>query len=280
MRSSFWTVVAVMLLGGAMAPAAAVETAFPGSSLTAWFGPERAGVLSSAVGFSLRAGAWLPQTRSNTKLDKPGESRVNYNSLSVDPQSALPEIDFNITILRTHKLRVGYWSSTQEGKTTLSNAITFNGTVFPSTTPVKSNVDLSVVKLGYEWMVVDGEWLRLGVGLGADLISTQEQIKQTGGGLAAKQNDNLVVPFFSGEAAMMFGGVEIFATMDLIHYGSAYLFDGRAGISYGYDFPPGVSAFTVGLGVDWRIWDVMVDNNDLNAEWTQQGLEIFAFFKF
>ncbi|HTL51331.1 MAG TPA: hypothetical protein VL860_02020 [Planctomycetota bacterium] len=271
---------ALLLVLASIAPAAqAVESAWGSDLYGGLFGPAPTGVLSSAVSFQVRVGGWLPQTRTNTKADNPGESRVNFSNLSVDPKSVIPEADFSLTLLRTHKFRIGYWNSTQEGRTTLSNAITFDGTTFPSSTAVKSTVELSVVKLGYEY-VLDGEWLRLGFGFGADFISTQEQIKQQGGGLQGKLDDSLVVPFVSGEAAVLFAGWEIFANIDLIHYGSAYLFDGRAGISYGYDLPPGVATFSIGGGADWRIWDVMVDNSKQNAEWTQQGLELFVFLRF
>lgn len=262
---------------------AASETLWPTSrvdSLTPLFGPTPTGVLNTAIGFQIRIGGWLPQTRSHAKIDDPGESRVNFSNLSAKPEDVIPALDLGVTLLSTHKIRLGYWDSTQEGKTTLGAALTYDGTTFPGSTNIKSTVELSVIKVGYEYMLLDGEFLKLGAGLGVDIISTKGQIQATGAALSGKQDDQLFVPFISGEASMVFGGFSLFANVDLMHYGPVYMFDGRAGASFGFDIPPQAGVLTLGLGVDWRIWDVAVDNSSYEAEWAQQGLEFFAFARF
>ncbi|MGH7145977.1 MAG: hypothetical protein ACREJ2_17845 [Planctomycetota bacterium] len=283
-RPALLAVLVCFGLATRLAPLGAAETALQSDgsliSPASWFNASPTGWIDTAIGFQIRIGAWLPQTRSDAKTGNPGDSRVIFSSLDVKPKDAIPEFDFNIDILKTNRLRVGYWSSSQEGTTTLGNALQFNGQTFPSNTNVKSTVDLSVLTAGYEFMLLDGETFRLGLGIGADFIQSTEKIEQQGGPLSAKRSDSWTIPFVSAEAGVYFGGFGVFGSANVMEYGQAYMVDGRVGVSYGYDFPPGVSLFTIGGGVDWRVWDVHVDYSKVNAEWTQQGLEVFGFFRF
>lgn len=238
------------------------------------------GFYSSPIRFDLRVGAWLPQIRSNQKANNTPDDRVNFHNLDVSPDNAFPQGEIALTILNRHRFRAEYWDSTSSGKAFLSRNITFDGTLFPTGSNVESTVELSALKLAYEFLIIDVRPVRLGLGGGAQIFSSKSQIKLTSGASKASREDDRTVWFLSGDLALNVSFLELFLNVDTLSYGDAALFDGRAGAALAFDLPPDSPIATIGAGADWRVWDTRIDDDDLDAEWTVQGLELFLFLRF
>ena len=86
--------------------------------------------------------------------------------------------------------------------------------------------------------------------------------------------------FLSGDLAFNLAFLELFGSVDTLSYGTAALFDARAGVAINFDIPSGSPVVALGGGADWRIWDARIDDDSMDAEWTVQGLEVFLFVRF
>lgn len=258
--------------------AAADEEATPDAAAAPAAGP--GSMYSRPIRFEVRVGAWLPQTRTNQKTDNSADDRINFRNLDVTPDNAFPVGEVAIVLFGHHRFRAEYWDSTSSGRTFLNRNITFNGTLFPSGSNIESTVEASATKFGYELLLINAPEMRLGVGGGAQIFSSKSQIQLTSSAVKSTRQDERTIWFLSGNLAIDVSFLELFANVDALSYDRKSLFDGRAGAAIQFEFPPGSPLFSFGGGADWRVWNTKIEDSDIDAEWTVQGLELFLFVRF
>jgi len=79
--------------------------------------------------------------------------------LGLDEEQNVPEGRAGITLLGRHKLRVGYLSLSFDGDRNLTRDITFQGQTFTATTRVLTDLDVTILRGGYQF-----DFLKTGIG--------------------------------------------------------------------------------------------------------------------
>jgi len=101
--------------------------------------------------------------------------------LGLDEEQNVPEGRAGITLLGRHKLRVGYLSLSFDGDRTLTQGITFQGVTFTAATRVLTDLDVKILRGGYEFDFFKTAIGYLGILLEVHYFDGEAHIRDTTG---------------------------------------------------------------------------------------------------
>ena len=98
---------------------------------------------------------WIPEVSARAKIEGgplPGTEFDFVKDLGIDDEP-LPDLRLSIFTGPNSKLRLGYTHAAFEGDTIIGRTIQFNGTDYPASTRVVSELDLHYLRLGWIWQL-------------------------------------------------------------------------------------------------------------------------------
>jgi len=114
--------------------------------------------------------------------------------LALDKEQNAVEARAGITLPGRHKLRVGYLSLSFDGDRTLTRDITFQGVTFTATTRVLSNLDVKILRGGYQFDFFKTAIGSLGILLEVHYFDGEARIRDTAGAQDQRATFQVPVP--------------------------------------------------------------------------------------
>ncbi len=127
---------------------------------------------------------WRPTLESEIVASSagfPGTTIDPVSDLALDKVQNVPEARAGITLLGRHKLRVGYLSLSFDGDRTLTQNITFQGQTFTATTRVLTDLDVKILRGGYQFDIFKTAIGHLGILLEVHYFDGEARIRDTSG---------------------------------------------------------------------------------------------------
>jgi len=152
----------------------------------------------------ISAGAFFPSFDTKISLDGDG-GRVGTlmdmeHLLGLDDTITTPIADIQWRINERHRLLFSYLNLDRDETKNLSRSINFGDQTYMASTNVKSQLDISVYRMGYDYSLFNDGNRELGLGLAVDLMPVEASIQAAG--LATETEDILlVVPTLGVHAA-------------------------------------------------------------------------------
>jgi hypothetical protein len=246
--------------------------------------PTALGGDDSQLSFSV--GIFVTDWDSETRLDAssgPMGTPVDLETdLGVDTSDSAFRIDGYYRINDKHRIDFSAFDLSRTGNKQLVKEINWQGTIFPISASVNSDIDLNIYKIAYTYSILRREKGYLGLSAGlyiADVgtrVSAENIAKREGGDATAP----LPVVGLRGEYQIaekwsFRASGEIFA-LDYQGFDGS-LIDLYAGIEYQL-----FEHAAIGLGVNSVSIDVEIERNDLSADldWRYDGGLLFVKFDF
>jgi hypothetical protein len=188
--------------------------------------PEDAG--GEAFVFEFRADYWFPTLSSDLKVDNGNLSGTNINvvrDLGFDEKKPFPAGQVILRLADRHKLRLDYLSFAYSGDAVATSEIVFHGATYPQNSRLKTNLDLSSIRAGYEVDLSRNENGYFSFRVGADFMKANATIDATG--MSNNASASAVAPV-AGLAARFFliPRVSLNADVSGEWYDKSSVFDG------------------------------------------------------
>ncbi len=152
----------------------------------------------------ISAGAFFPSFDTKISLDgdngRVGTLMDMEHLLGLDETIATPIADILWRITDRHRLLFSYFNLDRDGTKNLSRSINFGDQTYTASIDVKSQLDVSVYRMGYDYSLFNDGKKEFGLGLAVDLMPIEASIQAAG--LAAEREDILLaVPTLGLHAA-------------------------------------------------------------------------------
>lgn len=217
---------------------------------------------------------WLPGTKINLRDD-----------LHVEKGQWLPEIEFKLNLPGMNKIIGSYWQTTYEGKKKIIDPINYAGISYASGEYLKTELNLEMTSLLYEWVFVPESLTRafpslaegeIGLLLGIKYLRAEGKLSSSSSG--TKSEDlRLPIPviglfaqfdFLQEKLRMELGGVGI----------------GGSAVDYDFKFIDAYSEIklqltkSLVLGIGYKFTDLEIEKKNSRDFMTDLSLEGYYFF--
>ena len=152
----------------------------------------------------ISAGAFFPSFDTKISLDgdngRVGTLMDMEHLLGMDDNATTPIVDILWRINGKHRLGFSYLNLDRDGTRNLSRSINFGDQTYTVGTDIKSSLDISMYRVGYDYSLINDGKKEFGLSLAVDLMPIEASIQAAG--LAAEKEDILLfVPTLGLHAA-------------------------------------------------------------------------------
>jgi hypothetical protein len=151
----------------------------------------------------ISAGAFFPSFDTKISLDgdngRVGTLMDAEHLLGLDDTIATPIADILWRITDKHRLLFSYFNLDRDGTKNLSRSINVGNQTYPAGIDVKSQLDISVYRVGYDYSLINDGRKEFGLGLAVDLMPIEASVQAAG--LAEREDILLAVPTVGLHAA-------------------------------------------------------------------------------
>ena len=142
----------------------------------------------------ISAGAFFPSFDTKISLDgdngRVGTLMDMEHLLGLDDTITTPIADILWRITDRHRLLFSYFNLDRDGTRNLSRSINFGDQTYTVGTDVRSSLDISIYRVGYDYSFINDGRKEFGLGLAVDLMPIEASIQAAG--LAAEREDMLL----------------------------------------------------------------------------------------
>lgn len=236
--------------------------------------------------FSLSIGVFFTDRNSDTRLDAalgaPGTDVDLENDLGLDNSDSVFRIDGYYRFKQKHRLDFSAFDMSRKATAVLQRDIDWNGTLFPISSSVDGDFDLTIYKLAYTWTFMQRDKGYLGVTGGLYIADFTTSISAPVLGLREVGDATAPLPVFGLRGEYNFSEKWSFRASGEIfvfEYGDwdGSLYDIYAGIDYQL-----FEYMAIGLGVNLVKFDIGVTKQNITGEldWRYDGGLLFFKFDF
>lgn len=132
--------------------------------------------------FEIRVDYWSPTLSSDLRVDSGDLTGTNINAvrdLGFDEKKPFPTGQLTFRLADRHKLRLDYLSFSYSGDSVAASEIVFHGVTYSPNSRLKTNLDLSSIRAGYEVDLGRNENGYFAFRIGADFMSANATIDTT-----------------------------------------------------------------------------------------------------
>jgi hypothetical protein len=225
---------------------------------------------------------WNSETRLDVSAGRMGTPVDLERDLGVDTSDSVFRIDGYYRVNDKHRIDFSAFDLSRTGNKQIEKEIDWQGTIFPISASVNSDIDLNIYKIAYTYSILRREKGYLGLSAGFYIADVGARISAEN--IANREGGDATTPFpvvglrgeyqFTEKWSFRASG-EFFALEYQDFDGS--LIDLYAGIDYQLS-----EHVAIGLGVNSVSIDVEISGNDLNGnlDWRYGGGLLFFKFDF
>ena len=145
--------------------------------------------------FSAQINYIFSDVEGNGKTGGTGATHFDLErTMGIDPEDDIPEVNLWFHFLRRHSIMLSYFKSSFEGRSVLSDDLTYEGVTYPAMTVIASDFDFAFGRLHYNFRSLDFKVVDFGLIVGVDLYDGEGRVRDENGAVST-QESSFSAPF-------------------------------------------------------------------------------------